>query len=147
MPLALAALWWMQALALGAPADPALMRRAVALCSGIESVGSAEQFRALGPGAEDALLAIAGDAEMLPTQRANALVALAHVPSAAGRAHLRATLADRGALPLLRRKAAFALGRGWGGEAREDLLAFAGDPDEQVRSAVGRALAAAAAGP
>jgi hypothetical protein len=130
-----------------APADTSVVARALALCTGIESIGRAEDFRALGAGAEAALIAIAGDDTLLPTQRANALSALAHVPGAAGRAHLLATLADRDAMSLLRRKAALALGRGWGSEARAVLESWALDPDEQVRISVERALAAAGAQP
>ncbi len=127
-------------LADSAHADEALRARVIGLLSGIESSPTAADWAALGPGAADELFAVATDPVALPTQRGNALLALGNFPSPAARDLLTATLGASSVDPLLRRKSALGLARGWGGAAVPTLSAALTDTDVQVRMSVVRAL-------
>jgi HEAT repeat protein len=129
-------------LAVSAHAEESMHSRVVDMLSGMESVPSAAQWLALGPAAEAELEAIAADASMLPTQRGNALVALANFPTERALALLLATAENAEENTLLRRKAIGALGQGWGAGALPALSAALGQADAQVRVAAVRALAA-----
>lgn len=122
-------------------ADETLRSRVLDMLSGMDSSPTAERWLALGPAAEAELIGIVGDAALLPTQRANALVALENFPSDTARGVVRARLADTDENPLLRRKAAGSLARGWGAAALPDLTPTLADADVQVRSAAVRAVA------
>ena len=78
---------------------------------------------------------------MLPTQRANALLALGNFPTARARTLLAATLSDSSANVLLRRKACAGLAHGWGGEAVPALASALADSDVQLRQSAASALA------
>lgn len=130
-------------LALAAPPPtpgPALHARVVELLSGLESSPSAADWSALGPAAEAELLAVAQDPAALPTQRGNALVALAHFPTEAARGLLTRTLADAASPELLRRKACLGLAGGWGAAAVPELSVALADPSVLVRQSAARAL-------
>ncbi len=122
-------------------ADEALRSRVVDMLSGMDSAPAAEQWLALGPAAEAELGAIASDRAMLPTQRANALVALSNFPSEEARGVILATLATPGEQALLRRKAVLSLATGWGASALPQLAPVLADTDPQVRAATVRAIA------
>ncbi|GDX79227.1 hypothetical protein LBMAG42_10380 [Deltaproteobacteria bacterium] len=124
-----------------ARADEALRARVVDLLSGLESSPSAADWSALGAGAEAELLAIAADSSMLPTQRANALLALGNFPTDRAHAMLSTTLGDASANVLLRRKACSGLAQGWGAAAVPALAAALGDGDVQLRQSAAGALA------
>ncbi len=123
-----------------ASADERTHDRVVELLSGIETSPTAAEWQAVGPAAASELLQLATDPAALPTVRANAIFALGHFPTVEARALLVATLADRGAPSLSRRKAALGLALGWGAASVPALESVFADPDEQVRGAVARAL-------
>ncbi|MSQ02233.1 MAG: hypothetical protein EXR71_10140 [Myxococcales bacterium] len=123
-----------------AHADEALRARVIDLLSGIETSPSAADWAALGPAAAGELIVVATDSAALPTQRGNALIALGNFPSPAARDLLTETVSATSAAPLLRRKAALGLARGWGGAAVPTLSAALGDADVQVRMSAARAL-------
>lgn len=123
-----------------APAGPALHTRVVEMLSGIETTPSAAAWQALGPAAELELETIARDAAMLPTQRGNALAALANFPTEAAHTLLVTTLADTTTDRLFRRKACSGLAHGWGAAAVPELAAALADNDVIVRQAAARAL-------
>ncbi len=123
-----------------ARADEALHARVVDLLSGIESSPTAADWLALGPDAEAELVGIAQDANGLPTQRGNALAALANFPTERAHALLVTTLADPSANVLLRRKSCSGLAHGWGAAAVPELAVALGDSDVQLRQSAARAL-------
>jgi len=114
----------------------------VALLDGYERAPTPEDFRALGEGAQAELLEIAADADAPTTRRGRALTALAFYPNTETRAVLDATLADAESKSLLRRKAAYAVGVGFGADAIPALTAALGDADPQLRMAAASALGA-----
>lgn len=105
---------------------------------GIEDPPSAEALRALGPGVAAELLELSEDGELPRSVRAKAVHALGWFPSPETRAALVARLdgSDR----ILARKAAYALGEGWGAGAIPELTRALEAPDSHLREAAARAL-------
>lgn len=109
------------------------------LLGGYEDLPTAEQLRGLGEGVEAELMAIADDHAVPSSRRSRAVSSLQYFPSKSSRTFLEAHLdaADKG---ILRRKAALALGAGFGSEAVPKLTAVLADDDVLVRVAVAQAL-------
>ncbi|MCA9541095.1 MAG: HEAT repeat domain-containing protein [Myxococcales bacterium] len=101
------------------------------------------QWRALPPTADAGLIAVIDDPAEAVTDRARAMDGLAVRHPAGGHAPLAAVLADGKADGTLRRSAARALARGFGGEpaARAALFTALDDDDAMLREAVVKALA------
>jgi HEAT repeat protein len=139
------------ALAVAAPpagdAPPPDVRDEVrALLGSIHGPVSPESFRALGPGAEEALLAFARDDSTMPSARVRALEALAGLGGARAEAAHRDVARSASATSAVRRSAVRGLGR-LAGRARApgELTPFLeADPDPAVRAVAAEALAAAA---
>ncbi|MDP2317375.1 MAG: HEAT repeat domain-containing protein [Pseudomonadota bacterium] len=123
-----------------ARADEALRGRVLDLLSAYEEPASAADWRALGEGAGAELYAVAQDTSLSHTRRAGAVYALGFFPTEAHRAYLAALATTDGADSLLRRKAVYALGAGWGDRAVPDLARALAAPDSQLRAATARAL-------
>jgi len=108
---------------------------------------SAADWRALGPGTDEVLIAIAGDAKAELQLRAHAVTALGVVSTRAGRAYLevvvkqKASSTDAGDKQLLR-KAALALGWAGGTLVPSQLgpLLEHPDPDVRIDAAIGLGL-------
>jgi HEAT repeats len=132
------------AAAAGAP-PPADVRNEVrALLGSIHRPVSPETFRALGPGAEDALVDFAREANGPPLRRARALDALAGLGGARAEATHRDVAASASAPRSVRRTAVRGLGRLAGAaRAPQELSPFLErDRDPTVRAAAAEALAA-----
>ena len=123
-----------------AHADEALRAKVLDLLAAYEEPADAAEWRALGAGADAELRAIATDAALSPTKRAGAVHALGYFPTEANRALLVGVLAGPGGDAMLRRKAVYALGNGWGEGALPELTAALADTDVQLRVATIRAL-------
>lgn len=121
-----------------ASAEDSLREQVVDRLSAYEDPASGAEWRALGAGAE--LYALAQDTSLSPAQRAGAVYALGFFPTAANRAFLAALVGADGADALLRRKAVYALGAGWGEGAILELSGALAAPDTQLRVAAARAL-------
>lgn len=127
----------------GTPAGPGKPRSVEALLA-MHHPPAEAQWKALPPGADDALVAIARDTDAPVTRRARALSALALRGAPQGRQQLAATLGDPGADATLRRTSARALADTYlatDADALEPLRAALADPDAQLRAAVAQALA------
>jgi len=136
IPMALLlAIWLPLSAAASAPSDAL-----VALLDGIEQSPTAEQLTALGEGVEAALMAVASDGEMPRSRRGRALTSLAFFPTTEVRSFLDGQLADGDNNGLLRRKAAYALGAGFGAKAVAVLAKALDDDDVQLRIATATAL-------
>jgi len=106
--------------------------------SGMEDPTSPDALRALGPGVADELLSIVDDSALPRTTRARALHSLGWFPSPATRGVLVAAL--DGSDSFMARKAAYALGTGWGEAAVPDLKRALASDDQRLRDATARAL-------
>lgn len=109
------------------------------LLNAIDSTTSEADLKALGDGVEAELKEIADDGEVATSRRGRAISALQYYPSAESRTFLEAKL-ETGDKSLYRRKAAGALGAGWGEPSVEVLAPYLADKDEQLRMAVARTL-------
>jgi hypothetical protein len=130
-----------------AEAPPSDVRDQVrALLGAIHGPVSPEAFRALGPGAEDALLGFARDETAMPSERVRALEALAGLGGAPAEAAHRDVAANVSAPRAVRRTAVRGLGRLAGpARAPRELSAYLEkDPDPTVRAVAAEALAAEA---
>lgn len=96
-------------------------------------------LEAIGDGVVAELKEIADDGSVATSRRGRAISALQYFPSDDTRTFLADKL-EKGDKSLYRRKAAGALGAGWGEPAVELLAPYLSDKDEQVRMAVARAL-------
>ncbi len=123
-----------------ASADEGARSPLLGLLSGYEHAPSAATLRSVGPSAGDELMVIAQDPSLSPTQRAGAVYALGYFPTDTHRAYLAALVKDDRADPMLRRKAVFALGNGWGDDALPLLAEALGQPDLQLRAAAARSV-------
>jgi HEAT repeat protein len=106
---------------------------------------SAPEWRALGPGIDEVLIAIAGDAKADLQLRAHAVSALGLVSTRPGRAYLEAAVKQKAASAdagdkLLLRKAALALGWTGGTLVPGQLGPLLAHPDPDVRLDVAIAL-------
>lgn len=124
-----------------AHADDALRGQILDLLSGVEEPATAADFAALGEGVGTELQAIARDADVLPTQRGNALVALGQFPSDDAHSLLSGVLRENGGNKLLRRKACTGLAVGFGDAAVPELVAVFAEGDTMMSTAVANALA------
>jgi hypothetical protein len=122
------------------PASTDLHGRVTDLLSGIENPATEADWIALGSGAATELIAVANDANALPTHRGNALVALGYFPSSTTEALLTQWVVGEGSDSLLRRKACLGLARGFGDNAVSSLTVALSSADVQLRAAAGRAL-------
>lgn len=128
------------ALAPSARADEALRAKVVDLLSAYEDPAGAAEWRALGVGAGAELYALAQDTSLSHTRRAGAVYALGFFPTDTHRALLAGLATTEGSDALLRRKAVYALGTGWGDGALPELSRALAAPDTQLRNAAARAL-------
>ncbi len=129
-------------LAASLPAAAGELREPVMdLLNAYESTATPDQLAALGEGVAEELMAIADDGEVANSRRGRELTALGYFPGDETRAFLEARLADEDASSLLRRKAAYALGEGWGEAAVSPLGAALADDDVQLRIAAAGSLA------
>ncbi|MDP2306273.1 MAG: HEAT repeat domain-containing protein [Pseudomonadota bacterium] len=128
------------ALAPSARADEALRTKMIDLLSAYEEPPSAADWRALGAGAGAELYSLAQDTTLSHTRRAGAVYALGFFPTDANRAFLAGLVATDASDALLRRKAVYALGAGWGDGALSELTGALSAPDTQLRVAAARAL-------
>jgi hypothetical protein len=139
------------ALAVAAPTapkapPPELRAQVRALLGAIHGPVSPAAFRALGPGAEDALVTFAREERAMPSERVRALEALAGLGGERAEAAHR-ELAQRATAPrAVRRTAVRGLGRLAGAEQALPTLSrlLEKDRDPTVRAAAAEALAAAA---
>lgn len=122
-----------------ARADEALRARCLDLLSAYEEPAGAAEWKALGAGAPAELLAIAQDASLSHTRRANAIVALGYFPGET-RGFLATLATAEGGESLFRRKAVYALANGYGDAALPELTVALAAPDQQLRAATARAL-------
>jgi HEAT repeat protein len=131
------------ALLLTAPAhaDEALRSKCIDLLAAYDDPATAEDWRALGDGAPAELMAIARDSKVSSTRRAGAVLALGWFPTPETRTYVTTVLYDVDAANILRRKATFALGNGWGEQAMPELVATLASEDVQLRQAAARAIA------
>ncbi len=109
------------------------------LLNGYESSASGADLLKLGDGVAAELMEIADDHAVASSRRSRAIVALQHYPEPGVRSFLESHLdqADKG---ILRRKAAMALGAGFGADAVAKLSGALADDDVLVRVAVVQAL-------
>lgn len=128
------------ALATSAHAESAMRSQVVELLSAYEDPTSAAEWRALGAGAGAELYTLAQDPTLSRTQRAGAVYALGFFPTVTHRAFLVALVSADTSEALSRRKAAYALGTGWGDSAVPELTHALASPDTQLRTAAARAL-------
>lgn len=130
-------------------APEAKLRKTVeGMLSGYEFAPNAADWAAVGAGgaggaaeAAAVLIQLAEESDSDLVRRARAVSSLAHFPTDKVRARLVAWLSDPRFEPMLRRKAALALGAAFGPAGRPALAAAANDADPKVREAVGQALA------
>jgi len=106
--------------------------------SGMEDPTSPDALRALGPGVADELVSMVDDDALPRTTRARALHSLGWFPSPATRGVLVAAL--NGSDSFMARKAAYALGTGWGEAAVPELKGALASDDQRLRDASARAL-------
>ena len=129
------------ALLLTQPADASDLRApALELLSGYEDTPSKADLEALGVGVVAELMAIGVDAEVPRSRRGRAVSALAFFPEAEVQSYLEARLADATDESVVRRKAAYALGAGFGAAAVGPLGVALSDDDLQLRVAAAGAL-------
>ena len=119
-----------------------LREPALDLLGAYEDVPSAEDFRALGEGVVGELMEIGVEAQVPRSRRGRAVSALAFFPEAEVQGYLEARLADASDDSIVRRKAAYALGAGFGAAAVGPLGAALADDDLQLRIAAAGALGA-----
>jgi hypothetical protein len=111
---------------------------------GVEHAASADEVRALGPDADQLLMAVAGDGEAEPLRRWRAILALQHVPSAAARAFLLALVqrrAEATGSEVLELAAALAALAPYGPEAAGAVLPFIAHRSADVRQSAAATLA------
>jgi HEAT repeat protein len=138
------------ALALAAAPAPDAPRadvrdRVRALLGAIHGPVSPDAFRALGPGAEEALVEFSQDGAAMPSERIRALEALAGLGGARAEGAHRDVARSTSAPRAVRRTAVRGLGQLAGARAPAELSGFLEkDPDPTVRAAAAEALAAAA---
>lgn len=123
-----------------AHADEALRTRCLDLLSAYETPATEADWRALGNGVDAELLAIAKDASLSHTRRANAIVALGYFPADTTRAYLAGLATGESNDGIFRRKAVYALATGYGEGALPELTAALGASDIHLRAAAARAL-------
>ncbi len=121
-------------------ADDTMRAQVLDLLSAYETPAGAAEWRALGASAGVELYAVAQDAGLSHTRRAGAVYALGFFPTEAHRAYLAGLATTDGADAMLRRKAVYALGAGWGDNAVPELSRALAAPDVQLRAAAARAL-------
>lgn len=124
-----------------AHADDALRARCLDLLSAYEDPATEADWKALGAGVDAELLAIAQDASLSHTRRANAVFALGFFPSANVRTYLAGLVADEPADGIFRRKAVYALANGYGEGALPELRGALASSDVHLRAATARAVA------
>lgn len=109
------------------------------LLNAYESVPSRADLVAIGDDVDAELMAIADDGSVPTSRRGRAVTALQHVPNPQVRAWLERRL-ERDDSSLLRRKAAWALAKGFGEGAIPALGRALDDADAQLRIAAAQAL-------
>ncbi len=132
---ALVGLLWLPALSYAGP----LRDDVLELLNGYEDAPTAQDFARLGDGVSLELMEIADDHGVASSRRSRAISALQHYPQPTVRGFLESHL-DQGDKGILRRKAAMALGAGFGAEAVPKLTGALADDDTLVRVAVVQAL-------
>ncbi|MFI5288333.1 MAG: HEAT repeat domain-containing protein [Polyangia bacterium] len=129
--------------ALAQPRSTATLDR---LCGGYEHAPSAAEVRALGPGADQALIDYATAASTSPLRRQRAIAALAFVPSVAAHQLLVAVLSAEGrasrGIAVLDVAAALSALTPYGAPALATVLPYLTHPSADVRQAAANTLGA-----
>lgn len=123
-----------------AHADDALRGKCIDLLAAYDDPATAEDWKSLGEGVPAELMAIAKDPKVSSTRRAGAVYALGWYPTPETRTFVTGVLYDVAAPNILRRKATFALGNGWGDGALAEIVATLASEDAQLRQAAARTL-------
>jgi len=112
------------------------------LLNAFEDVAAEADLKALGAGVDAELMEIADDTDVPLSRRGRAVTALHYYKTDKVHSFLDKHLSDKGLTSIIRRKAAWSLGSGWGAESVDDLSPFLADKDVQLRLAVVEALGA-----
>lgn len=112
------------------------------LLNAFEDVAEEADLKALGAGVDAELMEIADDDDVPLSRRGRAVTALHYYKTAKVHTFLDGHLSNEAMTSIIRRKAAWSLGTGWGTESVDDLSPFLSDKDVQLRLAVVEALGA-----